>query len=160
MGIDYSANVGIGFIVDREDLLAPFRVETEEKFHMEDRYDPKTGKKLEPVKIVDVEAGEIFEFEGKTFEEEYEVVEAIADKLDCIIEDTGGYTDCETLQITVKVEHTDEDDVDCDRFYVGSSILFDNVTALRAELKRVAKGFKKYGVDVGEAKVYVAYGIS
>ncbi len=121
MGIDYGADIGIGYIINLDDLLAPFRVETEEKFHLEDRFDQKTGKKLEPAKVVDVEAGEAFVFEGQTYEEGYELYEAMAEKLNCSIQNTGGYTDGETLFVTVHAEYTCEDGCDGGRFFVGSS---------------------------------------
>lgn len=159
MGIDYSVHLGVGFIVNKDSLTSPFRVETEEQFHMEDRFNPKTGEKLAPVKVVDVEADEAFVFEGKTYDDWYELSEALAEKLDCGIQDTGGYTDGETIFVTLAVD-TDDGGTDEGRFTVGGAAKFDDVTAMRAQLTKLKKAFKKFGVDLGEAKVFPAWNVS
>jgi len=161
MGIDYSASLGIGFVVSNDDLLKPFTVETEEKFHMEDRFDPKTGKKLAPVKVIDEEGGETYEFEGERYEDTYELFDAMGKKLGCEIANQGGYSNGETLYVFVDgVEHTGEDDCDDGRFSVGTSVLFDEVARQKSALDKLAKAFKKYGIDLGPAKVFVAWDIS
>lgn len=160
MGIDYQFNIGIGFILDREDVVAPFRVQTEEKFHMEDRFDSKTGKKLAPLKVVDQKATEAFELDGKTYEECWDFYEALGEKLDCSISNQGGYTDGETLYITINIEHTGEDDLDSGRVTAGSSITFDNVTMSRATLMTLSKKLKKLGIEPGTAKVFIQSDIS
>lgn len=159
MGIDYSVNLGIGYILDREDIIAPFRVEVPEKFHMEDRFDPKTGKKLAPVKVVDEEGGEEFEYKGERHEDSYELFQAIGEDLGCNIDNCGGYTDGETIRVTLEIE-TDDSGVDDGMFTVGGAASFDDVTAKRAELKELKKRFKKLGIDLGEPKVFPAWDIS
>ena len=162
MSTDYSANLGIGYVIDREDLIAPFRVLLEEKSHMEDRFDKYTGAKLsQQAKVIDREAGEAYVLEGVTYEEGYELYEVLAEKFGCNIQDRGGYSDGETLYVTVNAKHTGEDDHDCGRVVVGSSILFDEVVKAKGKLKKLAKMFKSsYGIDLGEAKVFVAWDIS
>jgi hypothetical protein len=160
MGIDYQFSLGIGFILDREDVVAPFRVEVPEKFHMEDRFDPKTGKPIEPVKVIDEEAGEAFVVDGTTYEDGYDFFEALGSKLGCSIANQGGYSDGETLYLTVDVERTDEDYLDDGRISVGSSIAFDNVTASRAAIMELSKKLKKLGIEPGTAKVFVQSDIS
>lgn len=159
MGIDYSVHLGIGYILDREDIIAPFRVEIPEKFHMEDRFDSKTGKKLAPEKVVDEEGGEEFEYKGTRYEMEYELFEAMAEDLECCIDNCGGYTDGETIRVTLDVE-TDDSGIDDGRFTVGGAVSFADVTAMRAQLTALKKKFKKLGIDLGEAKVFPAWDIS
>ncbi len=155
MGIDYAFNLGIGYILDREDVVAPFRVDVPEKFHMEDRFSPKTGKKLEPVKVVDEEAGEAYVLDGKQYEEHWEFFEDLSKKLECDITNQGGYSDDQTLYFTVKVEKTDEDTLEDGRITLGPSITFDNITSSRAALTKLAKSLKKLGIEPGVAKVFV-----
>lgn len=159
MGIDYSVNLGIGYILDQEDIIAPFRVEVPEKFHMEDRFDPKTGKKIAPVKVIDAEAGEEYEYKGERFEDTYELFERLGSELGCDINNCGGYSDGETIRVTLDVD-TDESGIDDGRFTVGGAAKFDDVTALRAQLTKLKKDFKKLGIDLGEAKVFPAWDIS
>jgi hypothetical protein len=159
MGIDYSVHLGVGYILDREDIIAPFRVEIPEKFHMEDRFDPKTGVKLEPVKVVDEGGQEEFEYKGTRYEMEYELFEAIGQDLGCCIDNCGGYSDGETIRVTLDLD-TDDSGIDDGRFTVGGAITFDDLTSRRAELITLKKAFKKLGIDLGEAKVFPAWNIS
>lgn len=159
MGIDYSVNLGIGYIIDSEDLFAPFRVDIPEKSHMEDRFDPKTGKKIAPVKVVDEEACEEYEYKGKRYEDVYDLSHALAKDLECGISNNGGYSDGDTYYVTVDVA-TDDSGLEEGRFIVGGAAKFDDVTAMRAQLTKLKKAFKKLGIDLGEAKVFPQWDIS
>jgi hypothetical protein len=81
MGIDYSVRLGVGYILDREDIIAPFRVEVPEKCHYEDRYDPKTGQKSHLVKVVDAEATTEYEVDKKRFSDPEEVFDHLCKKV-------------------------------------------------------------------------------
>lgn len=159
MSIDYSVHLGVGYILDREDIVALFRVEIPEKFHMEKRFDPKSGKKIEPEKVIDEESGEEFEYKGKKYENEYELFEALGQDLGCNIANCGGYSDDEVIRVTLDIE-TDDSGVDDGRFTVGGAAAFNDVTAKRAELMALKKKFKKLGIDLGEPKVFPAWDIS
>jgi hypothetical protein len=73
MGMDRYDTLVIGFVAEAEDVLKPFEVEVDEKSHLEDRFDSKTGKKLAPAKVIDVEAGTEYEVDGKSFDDREEV---------------------------------------------------------------------------------------
>lgn len=159
MGIDYGCYLGIGFITDKETVLAPFRKVLPEVSHMEDRFDQKTGKKLAPVKVVDEGEGEEFVFDGRHYDDDFELFEAIGKKLNCSIGDTGGYTEGTTVYIEVDVD-TDDGGVDDGRFTVGGAATFADVTALRAQLTKLKRDFKKLGIELDEPMVFPAYSIS
>ncbi len=160
MGIDYAFNLGIGFVLDREDVLAPFRVEREEKFHMEDRFNPKTGKKVEPAKVVDEEAGEAFILDGTHHDDDWSFLEALSQKLGCDITNQGGYSDDQTLYFTVKVKTTGEDGLEDGRMTVGYSIAFVTVIESSSSVMLLAAKLKKLGIEPGVAKVFVQPDIS
>ena len=58
MGIDYSFDLCFGYKVDYEDVVDALatvkHTKTDGVFHMEDRFDPRTGQKLKQVKVWDV----------------------------------------------------------------------------------------------------------
>ena len=55
MGVYFDANIMLGFRIDKSVFYKAFMgdVTIAEKSHLEDRFDPKTGKKLKPVKVID-----------------------------------------------------------------------------------------------------------
>src|SRR5881628_730959 len=52
MGIDYRVKIGIGFHYDQAEALRPFAREWPEESGWEDRFDPRTGAKLAPVRVI------------------------------------------------------------------------------------------------------------
>jgi hypothetical protein len=104
MSVDRSAELIVGYVIPVEDFFKPLLVESKEVFHMEDRFDPKTGKKLDKQeKVVDRVAG--FDvavgkrvFEGpeddtdlENFNPEDDITEAIGELLDCDVRVTGDF---------------------------------------------------------------------
>jgi len=159
MGIDYSFNLAVGFITTGKNVVKPFTVTLPEKFHMEDRFDPKTGKKLPSEKVVDFEGGESFKLDGQEYDEEYELLEALSEKLGCCIENAGGYTNGETLYVTAALD-TDDDTLDEGRVYVGGGSTPADVAQAAKEANALSKKFKKLGIELGEVKVFVQPNIS
>lgn len=160
MGIDYSFNLAVGFIVDTEDFIKPFRTMNEEKFHMEDRFDPKSGKKVGQEKVIDQEAEEAYTYKGKTYEEQYEFLEALCEDLGCTVDDGGGYSDNEKVYISVDFE-TDDSGQDYGRVCVGGAATFDEIAKCKKKCADLKKALNKLGVSsLGEAMVYVSPNIS
>jgi hypothetical protein len=46
MGIDYTFYLRVGYTLNQDDVMKPYSSLHEEKFHYEDRFDPKSGKNL------------------------------------------------------------------------------------------------------------------
>lgn len=88
MSTDYSASPVVGWIIPVDSFLRPLRKQVKEEFHLEDRFDQKSGKKVGQVKVVDKEGGWYYFFEG----EEYG---AAPDEDDCM---NGGEQDEELLE--------------------------------------------------------------
>ncbi len=57
MSTYYSFSVAVGFEIGFKHVLKKYGRELPEKSRMEDRFDPKSGKKVDPVKVVDRPAG-------------------------------------------------------------------------------------------------------
>lgn len=95
MGINYSISLAVGYVLTYDELFDPFTVRTGEVAHMEDRYDPKTGAKLLPEKVIDSPAREAIIVDGKEWDD-YHAIEFICDKLGDVrywMRDDGGDTE-------------------------------------------------------------------
>lgn len=96
MSVYYSFYLRVGFKVDLEALKKHFEHNNishqEGVFHMEDRYDPKTGAKLNPVQVWDKKPKTIKErwwiIDGKRFDdwEDEPMANLFAEKLDCRVD--------------------------------------------------------------------------
>lgn len=159
MGIDYSFWLNIGYKISGEFLPDSMRKITEEKSHMEDRFDPKTGKKLAPVKVIDEEGGlECFLVDGTELEDMYSLAEALSEKLGCEVECEHGYSGEDfTITFSVNLPRTGQDDGDWGRVSVGSSILFEEVISnkARAAVEKLGADLKALGIDPGPAKIMI-----
>lgn len=65
MGVDVETYQIVGWIFSAKDIPKKLRKTIPEKFHWEDRFDEKSGKKLKPEKVVDEEEHEVFLLPGK-----------------------------------------------------------------------------------------------
>lgn len=159
MGIDYSFWLDIGYKIDSSSLPESMLKVTEEKFHMEDRFDQRTGKQLPPVKVVDEEGGETtYVVDGTELEDTYELAEALAEKLGCEVECEHGYSGEDfALTFSLNLPRTNEDDGDWGRVSAGSSILFEEATSSKAQaaMKKLAEDLKALGIEPGPAKIMI-----
>ncbi len=55
MGTDYTFNLAISFKFIEKDLVKAFGRKTIEQSHHEERFDPKTGKKIDDELVIDEE---------------------------------------------------------------------------------------------------------
>lgn len=76
MGIDYSVRLAVGYVLGRDQVLGPFMIYTEERAHMEDRFDPRSGKKLLPQKVVDEAARNRIMIDGVE-KDDYEAIDDV-----------------------------------------------------------------------------------
>ncbi len=160
MGIDYSFSLAVGFVVEMDSFTKPFIVVAEEKSHMEDRFDPKSGKKLAPVKVIDQAEEQAYVYKGTTYEDQFELLEALEEDLGCSINNGGGYLDGKTAYISVNFE-TDDSGEDYGRVCVGGKATFAEISACKVKCVALKKALSKLGVSsLGETMVYVSPNIS
>lgn len=159
MSIDHEAVLIVGFKLfsdDGDDQSAHGKkrlVNTEipkryirhqaEKSHVEDRYDQKTGKKLEPEKIIDEEACDVYVLDGTTFclYELQEFAECIAQKAGGSLVITGN------MQFGALYFH-----VVCDG--LEEPIEIYELIKKEKELVNIGKELVKMGFDVGLPTIY------
>jgi hypothetical protein len=163
MSTSYSFSLAVGFLVTEGEIDELFRKQTRpEKFHMEDRFDSKTGKRTGEVKVVDEDASSELVIDGKVVEDDPETVMRA---LCALISDVEvQYTWHSRLnndepafvvgppmppQVT---ENLDGYPVSC-----SGGVDFDAAVALGPQLKKVEEGLKKMGFDPGKAVVLPAW---
>jgi hypothetical protein len=84
MGIDYNATLEIGFVFKSNEVAKIFKKEIPEKFHLETRYDPKTGAVLKgKEKIIEREGYIEYHFKGKCQPDQEELFASIAQEIRC-----------------------------------------------------------------------------
>ena len=136
MSIDHNASLGLGWVFTREELNKNFEVEVAEEFHMEDRFDSKTGQKLAPVKVIDRVGGNVLMFEGEEMEDIWQLAQELADYVG------GRYTwEGETYYSSDNL------------FVIGPNLPrdfpFEEISKLGPELERIGKNLESLKLDLG-----------
>lgn len=140
MGHEYSSTVIVGFVMDHDDFLMPFKTTTFEKFHMEDRFDQKTGKPLKPVKVVDEESIEGYVVEGEVHECSYDALDALGGIVGCSISSHGNMCTGEYFMVGIEPNGLPDGD-----------LKLADIPRFMEECQRIKAMFaKKFGIDLGE----------
>jgi hypothetical protein len=141
MGMNWEWSLVVGFVVDRDDFLMPFKKEVEEESHLEDRFDSRTGKKVGQVTVVDREAGEEYFLDGTSYgDDEYKFIDALASEANCEITLHGDHCTGEDMTYSIEPTRSSQE-----------SLTFKEVAELAPEAERIHQVFKvRFGVDLGE----------
>lgn len=145
MGMNWESATVVGFVIDKDDLEMPFKQTVPEEFHMEDRYNRRTGKKLnEQVKVVDKKEYEEFFFNGSSVgDDPSELVSCLESEVGCRISMYGNY--CDAIDLVYAIEPIDAE---------SDSFTFKQIAELEPECERIRKIFKeRYGIDLGEPSI-------
>lgn len=164
MGIDYSFSLVYGFEMSEEEAEAPWK-KTEKnpgKFHMEDRFDPKTGAKRPPVKVWDINPSteSWLEIDGKKYDEPdpEEFDEILAKKFGCNVEGFGSWPSGELTKVffvNKSVGWKEADDY-------GRVTIYNNTIPTKDLEKLVPKAIalrdklREAGYKVGEPEIFIA----
>lgn len=142
MGMEHTSEMVIGFVACQDEILKYFELTTPEVSHIEDRYDPKTGKRLKPVVVVDEEERTVYRVDGETYEDSYDIAEALADAVGCRVTRHGNLFTGEDIVFAIEPSK------------MPSTVSFKQIAELEPECKRIRKEFKKrWGIELGEPSV-------
>ncbi len=143
MSTEITVALIIGFAIDMDDLSMPFKVTLPQVSHVEDRYDQKTGEKLEAVTVVDSEEREAYVFEGEEYAEGTELTEAMEQHIRCRINPHGDFFSGD-LQYSIQPVKT-----------AGKpEMSIIEVLTFEAECLRIKRAFEKYGIHLGQPSVF------
>ena len=123
------------------------------KYHLEDRYDTKSGKKIEPEKVWDekptknVESW--YEIDGHKFDcDYYEFIGELEEQLGCQIIDNRD----DSCYISIL---TDEDLYDCGNIMTCGKISVSKLQTKLEELNVLKTKLESYGIKLKEAEIFI-----
>ncbi len=149
MSTEHTSALIVGFSISSDELVMPFKTTIPEASHIEDRYNHKTGEKLEPTTVIDVEAHEAYVFEDEEYDDVNDLYEAMEQHIRCRINTHGDFF-CGDLECSIQPSAT-----------AGKSCLtIAEVTSLEVECLRIEKAFAKYGIHLGSPTVFALNSVS
>ncbi len=161
MGIRFSSEILIGFAVSSKDVHKPFEEKVPGKFHMEDRFDPKSGAKLKAEKVWDEHPETLLMYKGEDYYMHEGFEELLEELLDCRVSIVGSYP-CGDLEYVFHPDmpkpSTAGDDGGSVTF--GPSYWMKDIVALDIRLKSLKTRLKKLGIEPGEPEVKLAVTVS
>lgn len=149
MSIDYSASLAIGYEVSQEQLDR-FKVRTDPVWHMEARFNPKTGEKLPDERVEDEAAGHVYRFDGAEYDYVEDMVNDLCHKLNaCYHSSMEYYGNCDEQCFIIgprlkSVEDYDGEDIG--QLSIYGKVRFQDVLALGEELNRIGQELFKLGI--------------
>lgn len=169
MGISYKLRLCFGYEVKEEAAFAPFlKTHTEVKegvFHMEDRFDPKTGDKVEPEKVWDIKPSKKVtkwvEIGGVRIEDynALELISQLEDYYECNVETFGSFvsSNAKTLVFYVNEPVLWKDASDYGKFSVyNNSLSLEEISKLTPKVLSLKEKLEANNIKVNEPKCFLA----
>lgn len=162
MSIDYDFGLCVGFIIPMDDVTRPFTIKVEEQSHLEKRFDPKTGERLEDAKIIDQRAGEQLKFGDHDLDDLYDLCDKLSELLHCEVkaqETENGWGESVYFILTNDDLYTSMDELSLTyNIDVGESMYYNkvceqstknSVTALKFNIEHTLT------IDIGDPKIFI-----
>jgi hypothetical protein len=148
--VDYDIRVGFRFTYN--EAIEPFVVKVMEEFHMEPRFDPKTGDPIEAEKVVDKEGYELFRIGEFEYENYWNLFSTLAASCRCEWGQLGSAcVDEEESHIALTVEMPQEIDTG-DGYQCSGSYDFEDITQLGDKLDELKETLESLGLDVANKR--------
>jgi len=162
MSTDISVNIVVGFQFDGNKLYNQFAVHSKPKYKMEKRFDPRTGKEVEPERVCirekellhfDVNGKKVTPDPNKDWTDGTSLVEYIAKRCNCeAYEYTHSYSNDYWVVFTPSGIRADNDrETDFGRTSVGGPIRLSQIKPER--FKRLKKKLQKLGLKPKNAEI-------
>lgn len=157
MGLNYNYYLIIGWKVPSKILKKTFYKEkvttTPGKYHLEDRYDSKSGKKIEPEKVWDEKPTKNVEswyeiYDHKFDCDYYEFIEKLEEKFGCQIIDNRD----DSCYISI---HTNEDCHDYGNIMTSGKISVSELQTKLEELNLLKIKLESYGIKLKEPEIFI-----
>lgn len=168
MSIDYSFHLCMGFEIDQQEVENIFvHKETDPGvFHMEDRFDPKTGIKIDPIKIWDEKPStkKWVEYKGNKIKdldpEEWETL--LAEEFDCYVSQRGSFPTGKltyVFSVNKPISWKDAENHGHITIYNNAIECF-MIDALNQKAFSLKSKLEQRGYKIGDPKVFIATRIS
>jgi hypothetical protein len=170
MSVEYNFYIGVGCVVKHEDLVKPYSRRVKEKYHMEDRFCPNTGKKLKKVKIIDIPAYDELWYNGEPLKingngsvvyrdevvgdfESTALSEIIAKDIGCFVIEHGDYYASKNHYLFTPLETNIEWHDISHNISMSGGLALDDVAACKQKCKKIFTQLKKKGLNPQEPRV-------
>jgi hypothetical protein len=163
MGIDYDFRLAVGFRVTSQEIEETFGEPREEDFHMEQRFDPRTGKRLEDEKVVTRPAGLNLVLRDCEFDSVEELVDAMAGEVGAVSYPCGSYMGGDEFDFIIGPKVPDEatSGFEDSHITVDGGFPFERLAELGPELARIKKELDlKFSFEVRNPEVAIAWTVS
>jgi len=163
MSIDYTFYVVVGFQITESEMCSAFRTTRviPDTFHMEDRFDSKTGQKINPVRVIDKKGyvdeiwtinGEVINMDGASDDE---LTLTLERKLGCSVEMRNGISN--EYLYDFFLHPIGGCDIDEGRVSVfNASMSVAEVIRMAPQLEELAYKMRQLGLKTGEPKIYIS----
>lgn len=169
MSTNYSFYLRVGFQVPTQELKKRFqhRQETKEEgvFHMEDRFDPKTGAKIDPVKVWDKEpqahTDTWWVIEGERFEDwdDESISALLEEELGCGVDaywQSYRSNDGWSYGFYPHPHNNKTKMGDGNKFRIHNTNMdYSDVVAMQPALEELKQKLQDLGINPGEPKVFL-----
>ena len=159
MSTYYSAHIAIGYRFVISELLYPFEKHTTEFYHMEKRFDQKTGEELPEVKVIDKESITIYHINNQEFGWYLDFFEELCNHVQCDFSLLGDLNSLES-SIVLTPKYTFESffpGEDFGKVDFSNSLKFSDVLNLEPELLLLKNKLQSLRLRVPEPGVFLAY---
>jgi hypothetical protein len=152
MSTEYDANYVVGWLLDEDNIPKKYRSFRKEVSHLEDRFDPKTGKKITQEKVIDSEEQDIFVLEGEEYDDSSEFFEHLAITIGGVTEQVGDFNGGDvSYAIEPAIDKADMNEGDL-------KVL--SMPKYTKKLKVMQRKLAKLGFDVGEPMIRAVLNVS
>ena len=170
MSIDYTIKLAVGYVIPEEELTRVFGRKTEGRTHLEDRFDPKTGKKIDPIEVVDEFEYTTLYYRGVEFEDStYELAEKIAKDIEvetgCCAIPYGNNMSGETSvvfgpDLRSMSSMYDDNELESGHVTCSGGVPFSLLIECGSALGVIRKALRDIGLNPGEPVVVPAWWVS
>lgn len=156
MGVYYSFALKVGYSVSEEDFRKLFGKTDEGTFHFEDRFDSKTGAKLQPKKVWDKKPRDYLQVGDDRFGSIYEIIyqDVLKDKLGCEVDMSN--TSVEQLHFTLSPPHKLRKEDMGNDLLISGPIAISTLQQMLPALLELKQKLENLGLKLGEPEVFVS----
>jgi hypothetical protein len=156
MSVEHSASFGIGWLIEPSTVPAKMKKEVKEESHQEPRFDPKTGKPIEPETVIDQEEGTVYLLGESEFCEFDEFISCLAEKVGGYAGSFGDFVGGDVLY-TIEVNIPDKlyahATVDGKKYVQHDRLPVSSILELQPALARIQEALHQLGFDLGEPEI-------
>lgn len=163
MGLDYNFALRVGFSFKEKDFNKVFLKKEAGKYHLEKRFDPRTGNPISPEKVWDEHPSDHLEIAGERFESLMEFCYEsnwVEKHLQCEIErsDTEKYGDY-LVNFYIKPPYKQNNVSMGNISLQHGSISLEMFQQMLPQLTELKKKLEALGLSPGEPQIFVSYSV-